>query len=145
MRVSRFPPGRLIAGRCAAALVIAAPLVAAPLVAQAPRDIRGHVEISRAAGPVPAAGVWVVLHRVAPDRAGPLDSVRTDRDGHFAFRPRVAAADSARGVVSGTPHRHANISAPPPGPRGSALTLAAAQRPAIRRPGGKRETRIPES
>ncbi|MFN9352103.1 MAG: hypothetical protein ACK6C3_14695 [Gemmatimonadota bacterium] len=122
MRVSRFPPGRLIAGRCAAALVIAAPLVAAPrvaapLVAQAPRDIRGHVEISRAAGPVPAAGVWVVLHRVAPDRAGPLDSVRTDRDGHFAFRPRLAADDSALVFVSASHHGIAYFSAPGRGPR----------------------------
>lgn len=33
----------------------------------------------------PFAGVWVVLHRVGSDHAAPLDSVRTDAGGRFAF------------------------------------------------------------
>lgn len=33
----------------------------------------------------PLTGVWVVLHRVGPDSAGPLDSVRSDSRGRYAF------------------------------------------------------------
>lgn len=33
----------------------------------------------------PVSGAWVVLHRVGPDSAGPLDSVRTDARGRYAF------------------------------------------------------------
>lgn len=33
----------------------------------------------------PAAGRWVVLHRVGRDTQGPLDSMRTGRDGSFSF------------------------------------------------------------
>ncbi|MGH7652287.1 MAG: hypothetical protein ACREMS_10660 [Gemmatimonadaceae bacterium] len=33
----------------------------------------------------PVSGSWVVLHRVGPDSAGPLDSVRTDARGRYSF------------------------------------------------------------
>ncbi|HEY3114449.1 MAG TPA: hypothetical protein VGJ62_12255 [Gemmatimonadaceae bacterium] len=33
----------------------------------------------------PISGAWVVLHRVGPDRAGPLDSVRSDSRGRYSF------------------------------------------------------------
>jgi len=33
----------------------------------------------------PVGGAWVVLHRVGPDRAGPLDSVRSDSRGRYSF------------------------------------------------------------
>ncbi|HKN59215.1 MAG TPA: hypothetical protein VJV97_10200, partial [Gemmatimonadaceae bacterium] len=33
----------------------------------------------------PVSGAWVVLHRVGPDRAGPLDSVRSDARGRYSF------------------------------------------------------------
>jgi hypothetical protein len=33
----------------------------------------------------PVRGAWVVLHRVGPDRAGPIDSVRSDSRGRYAF------------------------------------------------------------
>lgn len=36
--------------------------------------------------PVPVAGEWIVLHRVGSDRAAPLDSMRSGRDGRFRFR-----------------------------------------------------------
>ena len=36
--------------------------------------------------PVPVAGEWIVLHRVGTDRAAPLDSLRSGRDGRFRFR-----------------------------------------------------------
>ena len=32
------------------------------------------------------SGAWVVLHRVGPDRAGPLDSVRSDSRGRYSFK-----------------------------------------------------------
>jgi hypothetical protein len=38
----------------------------------------------KALGPV--GGVWVTIHRVASDAAGPLDSMRVGPDGHFRFR-----------------------------------------------------------
>ncbi|MFN2636256.1 MAG: hypothetical protein ABR585_04465 [Gemmatimonadaceae bacterium] len=47
-------------------------------------------------------GVWVVLHRVGPDRAGPLDSVRTNRTGHYAFRYARTGSDDAIYFVSAT-------------------------------------------
>lgn len=37
-------------------------------------------------GPKPIGGVRVVLHRVGPDHAGPLDSTHTDARGHYGFR-----------------------------------------------------------
>lgn len=47
------------------------------------------------------AGAWVTLHRVGTDRAGPLDSVRTDRIGRYAFRyERTGAGDAIYFVSS---------------------------------------------
>jgi hypothetical protein len=34
----------------------------------------------------PAANVWVVLHRLAKDQSGPIDSVRSDAKGRYTFR-----------------------------------------------------------
>jgi hypothetical protein len=34
----------------------------------------------------PVSGVWVTIHRVGSDTAGPLDSMRTGGDGRFRFR-----------------------------------------------------------
>lgn len=34
----------------------------------------------------PVSGAWVVLHRVGPDRAGPLDSVQSDARGRYSFK-----------------------------------------------------------
>lgn len=33
----------------------------------------------------PVSGAWVVLHRVGPDGAGPIDSLRSDSRGHYTF------------------------------------------------------------
>ncbi len=45
------------------------------------------------AGMGPAAGVWVTLHRVGRDTAGPMDSLRTDARGtyRFGYTPTGAA------------------------------------------------------
>lgn len=107
----------LLAFLVGSAVGVATPPISRPLAAQAVREIRGHVVISRTTGPEPAAGAWVVLHRVAADRAGPLDSLRTDRDGHFVFRPRLAADDSGLVFVSMSHHGIAYFSAPARGGR----------------------------
>src|SRR5437660_6390556 len=56
--------------------------------------------------PVPVAGQWVVLHRVGSDRAGPLDSVKSDPNGHFRIRYSPSGADDALYFVSS---RYRNI------------------------------------
>jgi hypothetical protein len=43
----------------------------------------------------PVSGAWVVLHRVGPDSAGPLDSVRSDSRGRYSFKyTRTGSADA---------------------------------------------------
>jgi hypothetical protein len=43
----------------------------------------------------PVSGAWVVLHRVGPDRAGPLDSARSDSRGRYSFSyTRTGSADA---------------------------------------------------
>lgn len=43
----------------------------------------------------PVTGAWVVLHRVGPDSAGPLDSVRSDPRGHYSFKyTRTGSSDA---------------------------------------------------
>jgi hypothetical protein len=50
--------------------------------------------------PPPVAGAWVVLHRIAHDTSGPLDSVRTNARGEYTFRYSRAEDDSALYLVS---------------------------------------------
>jgi hypothetical protein len=54
----------------------------------------------------PVSGAWVVLHRVGPDRAGPLDSVRSDARGRYAFNYTRSGSDEAIYFVSAS---HAGI------------------------------------
>jgi hypothetical protein len=43
----------------------------------------------------PVRGAWVVLHRVASDGAGPLDSIQSDARGRFSFNyQRTGSADA---------------------------------------------------
>jgi hypothetical protein len=43
----------------------------------------------------PVTGAWVVLHRVGPDTAGPLDSVRSDSRGRYTFNyTRTGSSDA---------------------------------------------------
>jgi hypothetical protein len=46
-------------------------------------------------GPSPVSNQWVVLHRVGPDRAGPLDSVRTEAGGQYHIRYHTSGDTSA--------------------------------------------------
>lgn len=48
----------------------------------------------------PVKGAWVVLHRVGPDRAGPLDSIQSDSHGRYAFKYERTGSDQALYFVS---------------------------------------------
>ena len=51
-----------------------------------PSTVDGRVTRPRLRALAPVSGVWVTIHRVGPDSAGPLDSMRTTGDGRFRFR-----------------------------------------------------------
>ena len=78
------------------AILVAAAVVAAalPLDAQqppaaAPHTAAGRVVKATEKNVLPIKGVWVTLHRIGPDSARPMDSVRTGADGAFriSYRP----------------------------------------------------------
>jgi hypothetical protein len=48
----------------------------------------------------PISGAWVVLHRVGPDSAGPIDSVRSDARGRYVFNYRRTGSADAVYFVS---------------------------------------------
>src|SRR5512132_3046676 len=48
----------------------------------------------------PVSGAWVVLHRVGPDRAGPLDSLQSDSRGRYSFNYERTGSDDAIYFVS---------------------------------------------
>jgi hypothetical protein len=58
-----------------------------------PRSVAGRVVRATKTAGVAVPSEWVVLHRVGPDTARPLDSVRTAADGsyHFAYRATGSA------------------------------------------------------
>jgi len=66
------------------------------------RSVRGRVVRGGAATARPLAGAWVVLHRVGTDRAAPLDSMRTDAAGAYAFRYRTSGDAQALYFASST-------------------------------------------
>jgi hypothetical protein len=76
-----------------------------------PRVVAGRVLRPADRDLLPVRGVWVTLHRVGPDRAGPLDSVRTNARGAYEFhyaqsgdeRAMYFAAASFGGVAYFTP------------------------------------------
>jgi hypothetical protein len=87
--------------------------VPAALRAQAvAREVAGTHTVSRESGPAPLANAWVVLHRVAPDTAGPLDSVRTSPTGGFRFRWQEVPTDGVFVFVSSVHHGIAYFSSP---------------------------------
>ena len=49
---------------------------------------------------MPVGHQWVILHRVGPDRAGPLDSTRSDASGRYHLRFRTSGDSSALYFVS---------------------------------------------
>ena len=54
-------------------------------IPQGPQHVAGQVVRPGKAQMLPVSGVWVTLHRVGTDHAAPLDSVRADNAGHYAF------------------------------------------------------------
>ncbi|MHB1311817.1 MAG: hypothetical protein ACYC3L_07345 [Gemmatimonadaceae bacterium] len=66
------------------------------------RSVAGRVIKGGDASAKPVAGSWVVLHRVGTDRAGPLDSVKTDAAGRYSFRYRTSGEPNALYFVSGS-------------------------------------------
>ncbi len=83
-------PSRVMRGALAlAALVLGSrPLRAqdSGIVAPTPSTVEGRVMRPRLNGLTPVGGVWVTIHHVASDTAGPLDSMRVGADGRFHFR-----------------------------------------------------------
>jgi hypothetical protein len=59
------------------------------------RRVDGVVVRGTRSSQIPIANQWVVLHRVGPDHAGPLDSVRTTATGTYAMRYRATGDTSA--------------------------------------------------
>lgn len=73
-------------------LLLAAPLASAP-AQSTERSITGRVIRpvpvgGDSTGMGPAANVWVTLHRLGKDSAGPIDSVRSDATGRYRLRYR---------------------------------------------------------
>lgn len=80
---------------CAAAVIAMSALMAisrslraqdTATVPPTPSIVDGRVMRPKATALAPVRGVWVTIHRVASDTAGPLDSMRTGADGRFHFR-----------------------------------------------------------
>jgi len=64
------------------------------------RRVDGRVMRGARAGETPVANQWVVLHRVGPDHAGPLDSTRTTSAGRYSFHYRLSGDTTALYFVS---------------------------------------------
>jgi hypothetical protein len=64
------------------------------------RRVDGRVVRGLRDGQHPVSGQWVVLHRVGPDHAGPLDSTRTSANGGYSFRYHTSGDTTAVYFVS---------------------------------------------
>lgn len=62
--------------------------------------VSGRVVRPGARSMEPVSGVWVVLHRVGPDRAGPLDSLRSGAGGRYRFEYVRSGSEDAVYFVS---------------------------------------------
>lgn len=65
-----------------------------------PQQVSGRVVRPGGDRVDPVSGAWVVLHRVGPDRAGPLDSTRSDSRGRYSFRYSRTGSEDAVYFVS---------------------------------------------
>lgn len=72
-------------------------------------------------GPVPLRHYWVTLHRVGPDSAAPVDSMRTDGTGHYGFAYRRWGSPDAIYFASATYGGVAYFTQPLRGPRATGL------------------------
>ena len=69
-------------------------------VQRAMRTVAGRVVRPAAHDVRPVQALMVTLHRVGPDGAGPVDSVRTSSEGRYAFRYRPTGSEEAIYFVS---------------------------------------------
>jgi len=60
-----------------------------------PAVVSGRVVIPSPQKEVPVPGIFVTVHRVGPDSAGPLDSVRTDAGGRYTVHYTRFGSDDA--------------------------------------------------
>jgi hypothetical protein len=65
-----------------------------------PQRVSGRIVRPGAEHLDPMSGAWVVLHRVGPDRAGPLDSIRSDSHGRYSFNYVRTGSEDAIYFVS---------------------------------------------
>ena len=91
--------------------VVSAP--APPVAAQ----VRGRVVIPVGEQPQPVGGAMVTVHRVGPDAAGALDSVRTGADGRFSLAYTRFGSDEAVYFAAVVYRGSAYFSPPLIGPR----------------------------
>jgi hypothetical protein len=68
--------------------------------ASLPQQVSGRIVRPGSNQLDPVAGAWVVLHRVGPDRAGPLDSLKSDARGRYSFKYTRTGSDDAVYFVS---------------------------------------------
>jgi hypothetical protein len=66
----------------------------------APQQVSGRITRPGTKSMLPVSGVWVVLHRVGPDRAGPLDSIKSDPRGRYSFNYVRSGSEDAIYFVS---------------------------------------------
>lgn len=83
-----------------------------PAQAPEPRSIEGRVVRPAGQDVAGVSGAWVVLHRVGRDAAGPLDSMRTRRDGSYGFR-YLATGDTNAVYFVSTSRGGVNYFTPP--------------------------------
>jgi len=76
------------------------------------RSVQGRIVRPAGRSEQPVVGAWVVLHRVGPDRAAPLDSVRSGPGGAFSFRYQTSGSVEAIYFVSAMHHGIAYFSSP---------------------------------
>lgn len=103
-RVVRRVVRALIAGACAIGSV--APGAGAQAAKPTRRMAEGQVVVARGPSRAPASGLWVTLHRIGRDSAGPVDSVHTDRDGRFRI-PYLSSGDTSTVFIAAA--RYADI------------------------------------
>jgi len=65
-----------------------------------PQLVSGRIVRPGSRSMVPVSGAWVVLHRVGPDKSGPLDSLRSDALGRYRFEYVRSGSENAIYFVS---------------------------------------------
>src|SRR5213075_2458289 len=76
------------------------------------RRVDGKVQLAKRSGPVPVANLWVVVHRIGPDRSGPLDSARTNAAGKYDVRFKASGDAAAMYIAVASYHGIAYITSP---------------------------------